>query len=133
LEDFGLRFASGSRVKEILSSLENGAGFVVGSERINDKEMLRAKIEELRMKINEVNHELEEIKSDETFITIQELDEWDEYFDQIKNELNEEQERLAEQVNTLSADVDEPAEKPLQKTVTKQSDSEDDEYWNSEF
>lgn len=82
------------KVKEILFKLENGNGFEVASDRINDKDRLRAKIEEIRMKIDALDHEINEIKSDDTFVTIQGLDDWNEYFNSFKKDLDEEKERL---------------------------------------
>ena len=41
-----------------------------------------------------MKNEIEEIKSDDTFVTISSLDDWDEYFEELKNELKAEQEKL---------------------------------------
>lgn len=108
------------KVKEILKMLENGSGFEVGSDSINDKQRLRLKIEEIRSKIDEVINELDEIKEDETFLIIQEVDDLEDYFDNLKIEFQEEYERLQEENNkTISTDI------------AKKTD--DDDYWGLPF
>lgn len=83
-----------SKVKEILHSLQNGTSFEVSSETIEDKELLRAKIKEYLKNIETIKSEIEEIKEDETYQTIAELDDWDEYFEELKGGLESEKERL---------------------------------------
>ncbi len=41
-----------------------------------------------------MKNEIEEIKSDDTFVTISSLDDWDEYFEELKKDLEEEKEKL---------------------------------------
>lgn len=82
------------KVKEILLNLEIGTSFEVSSNSIEDKEILKAKIEEFKKTIQELKNEIEEIKSDDTFVTISSLDDWDEYFEELKNELKAEQEKM---------------------------------------
>jgi myosin heavy subunit len=118
------------KVHQILSMLENGGGFDIASEAINNKELLRIKIEELRIKIDEVADEIEEIKTDETFTTIQELDDWDEYFEKVKEELDEEKERLKQQVYSLSSEANNSG---LEKLNTHHDAVQEDYYWNEKF
>lgn len=111
------------KVLEILDNLENGNGLDVASDRINDKERLRAKIEEIRSKIDALDKDIKKIKSDDTFVTLQELDDWDEYFNTLKSELDDEKERLEIQINT-----------PIVKEVKQPSQqAHDDDYWSREF
>ena len=85
-----------SKVKEILHSLKNGTSFEVSSETIEDKELLKIKIKEYLKNIEAIKTEIEEIKEDEIYQTIAELDNWDEYFEKLRSELEIEKERLEE-------------------------------------
>ena len=77
-----------NKIKSILTSLETtGFGLLVVSDSIDDKEILRAKLEEFKENIFILEEEIEDIKLDDTFVTISELDNWDEYFEDLKNEL----------------------------------------------
>ena len=82
------------KVKEILLSLDNGNGFDIASDTITDKTLLRSKIANLRNTITTVEQEIEEIKSDESFGIIDEIEDWDVYFEDIKEQLEEELEVL---------------------------------------
>jgi hypothetical protein len=82
------------KVKEILSMLESGNGFEVASDKINNKQLLKSKTKDIRSKIDEVIHEMDTIKSDDTFRMIQEIEDWENYFDLLKNDLIEEKECL---------------------------------------
>jgi hypothetical protein len=82
------------KVKEILTMLESGNGFEVASDKINDKQLLKLKTKDIRSKIDEIIHEMDTIKSDDTFRMIQEIEDWENYFDLLKNDLIEEKERL---------------------------------------
>ena len=64
-----------NKIKSILTSLETtGFGLVVVSDSIDDKKILRAKIEEFEQNISILKEEIEDIKLDDTFITISELE-----------------------------------------------------------
>ena len=96
-----------SEIKMLLLSLENGTGFIVSSDAIDNVKTLKAKIDKIKHKIHEVESEVEAIQKDETFITLSELDDWDSYFDQLKRELQEEKERLEEEVReTLEGKIE---------------------------
>lgn len=118
------------KVKEILTMLENGNGFEVASDSINDKQLLKSKIEDIRSKIDEVINEIDEIKSDDTFTTIQELEDWDEYFKELKADLTEEEKRLeAQKKSVLSTETE---KQPVEDKKTNNQYADDD-FWNSEF
>ncbi len=85
-------------VEEILNSLENGFSFDMASDIISDKKILKVKIADIRTKIELLNKEIKDIKLDETFIAIQEIEDMDEYFEFMKNSLN----KKYEQLNTQS-------------------------------
>jgi hypothetical protein len=90
-----------TKVKEILLKLETGKNFEVLSNSIEDKEILKAKIEEFKKTIQELKNEIEEIKSDDTFVIISSIDDWDAYFEEIKNELKVEKEKLEVEAQKL--------------------------------
>ena len=90
-----------SKVREILNSLENGINFTVSSDSVNDKDLLKSKIIDLRIHIDALKVEIEEITSDQTFITIKEIDDWDEYFDEIKISLEQEYDRLQSDIEDI--------------------------------
>jgi hypothetical protein len=117
------------KVKEILYNLENGITFDIASDTINDKERLKEKIKDVRERMDILNKEIDEIKSDETFTTIQELDDWDVYFEVLKSDLEEERERLK---NECSNDAM-PKQTTRQKDISIQQDDSKDDYWSSAF
>ena len=82
------------QVKEILYALENGTKFNIASDSITDAEILKTKIRELRKKVGEIISEINEIKSEDTYETIQEIKDWDEYFNTLENDLEDEVSRL---------------------------------------
>jgi len=86
-----------SKVKEILLALKNGTNFEVSSETIEDKELLKSKIKEYKENIETIKSEIEDIKEDETYQTIDKIDDWDEYFEDLKSELNAEKEKLEDE------------------------------------
>lgn len=92
------------RVKQILSSLENGIAFEVLSDSINNKELLKLKIQEFRENINDIEQEIQDIKSNDTFVIISDLKDWDEYFEALKKQLEIEEERLKNEVEYISDD-----------------------------
>ncbi len=75
------------QVKIILASLQNGIVFEVASDKINDTKILKAKIVDIRGKIDAVGTEIEELQEDDTFKTLREIDDWDEYFDEMREQL----------------------------------------------
>ena len=84
------------KVKEILLSLDNGHGFDIASDTIADKELLKSKIAKLRDTIILTEQEIDEIITDETFETINVIEDWDEYFKDIKEQLQEELDNLTQ-------------------------------------
>lgn len=85
------------KVKEILKSLENGTSFDVASDKIDDKKILKNRIEEFREKISIIEQELDEIKEDEIFQTIQDIEDMNVYFENLKEQLLEEYKLLEEE------------------------------------
>ncbi|MBD3828835.1 hypothetical protein, partial [Stenotrophomonas sp.] len=95
------------KVKEILNLLENGSWFKLSSDSIDDKEILKAKIDECKQNIKEIENELEALEEDETYQIIAELDDWDEYFEELKSELFKEKERLEEEAMEFLEEINE--------------------------
>jgi chromosome segregation ATPase len=125
-----------SKVKEILHSLQNGTSFEVSSETIEDKELLRTKIKEYLKNIEAIKSEIEEIKEDETYQTIAELDDWDEYFEELRGGLEAEKERLEEEAREV-LEQKEPLETTKviksQPPKKEKSQNEEEDYWNEIF
>ncbi len=125
-----------SKVKEILHSLQNGTSFEVSSETIEDKELIRAKIKEYLKNIEAIKSEIEEIKEDETYQTIVELDDWDEYFKELRGGLEAEKERLEEEAREVLEEK-EPLETTKaiksQQPKKEKSQNEEEDYWNEIF
>lgn len=105
-----------SEVKKILLSLENGSGFELSSESINDKELLRAKVNEYRQNIADTEDEINAIREDEIYRLISELDDWDEYFEEAKKELEAEIDRLEKELSEILEEnkADTKTKKPIQ-------------------
>ena len=82
------------RVREILKDLETGNFFVSKSDAINEKQLLKAAIEKLRLRIKELGQQLQSIKESETYKTITGIDDWDEYFINIKQQLQQQLDAL---------------------------------------
>lgn len=107
-----------TKVKDILHKLEKGADLDVSSDRIEDKEILKVKIEEFKQTIKEVENEIEDIQNDETFKTINNLDDWDEYFENIKSELQKEEKTC---VNELKKFLEEKEENNIVDEINTNS------------
>ncbi len=86
-------------VEEILISLENGTVFDFTSDKIDDAKLIQQKIEIYRKDIGILKIEIDNIKEDELFIQIQEIEDFDKYFIQIKKELLDIFKRLKIEVN----------------------------------
>ena len=113
-----------SRVKKILDMLENGVYFDTASDKLENTEKLKHKITELREKVAIITEELEAIKADETFNTIEEIDNWDAYFNEVRENLEKEYGEL----QNIENEQDETKTKKNEATL-----DEDDEYWEEPF
>lgn len=114
-EEYGDEYEQIKESQRILASLESGSGFELTSDSINDKELLKAKIEEYKNNIAQTEAEIETIKEDDTYQTIFKLDDWDVYFETIKNELKEEIERLKEETMGVIAEQTREEDLPAKK------------------
>ena len=104
-------------VKKILDNLEKGMAFEIASDTIEDKDLLRAKIEEFREKLTNIIQETDKIKKDDTFKLISELEDWDEYFDQVFEQLQEEK-------NSYSSEQQVVSSQPTKESVINAEKSE---------
>ena len=84
-------------VNKILAELEQGI-FAPRSETVSEKSQLQAIITQLKFKISQIETEIFELKDDETYQTISEIDDWDEYFNQTKEQLIDEIVRLEQKL-----------------------------------
>ena len=94
-------------VKKILLSLENGTTFKTVSSDIEDKELLANKIKEFEQNISDLKLEIKTLKDDDTFTTISQLDNWDEYFEELRNELTEQKTNLEKEAMEVLAEKEE--------------------------
>lgn len=81
-------------VQEILDDLEQGKFFKSRTASISEKEKLQLEIQRLREKIQVLEAEIYAIKESEEYQTISEIEDWDEYFDRIREQLKDEIERI---------------------------------------
>lgn len=112
------------KVQKILSNLENGLSFEIESDNINDKEILKSKINQYKKNILDLESEIEDLKQDDTYQTIQEIDDMNEYFEELKFELQSEKERLENEAkdildNTEKKNIKESIKKSTPKKKTK--------------
>lgn len=143
------------KVKKILHALENGTGFEVASDKINDKELLKTKIGSIREDIEALKAELTEIKEDETYKTLQEIDDLESYLDEMKDALAQEMDRLQDEYEEALMDeaneafatasmseadnwdifLDEDLREPKKEEKHKKSSQESskDDYWSELF
>lgn len=87
-----------NRVKQLLEMLENGVYLDAASDKLQDAEKLKHKIVHLTDVLAEITQELEDIQEDETYQTIEEIEDWDAYFLEVREALVSEYESLEEVV-----------------------------------
>lgn len=86
------------RVSEILENLEKGILTTSKGDKLADKTKLRETINRLREKASKLEKEIINIKQSETFKTIIDIEDWDEYFNQTKEHLKEQLRKLEEEI-----------------------------------
>lgn len=90
------------RIKEILHNLENGILSLSIGNKIDDKEILKATIIRLKEKVLTIENQIIEIKESVTFRLINKITDWDEYFRDTKEKLENELEKLNESIQLES-------------------------------
>ncbi|MEO9210234.1 MAG: DnaJ domain-containing protein, partial [Ginsengibacter sp.] len=83
------------KVKEILENLEKGNFFVNKSDAINEKQLMKSEIEKLKIRIRELQQEMQLIKESDAYKTISGIDDWDFYFKETKEKLEEQAKELS--------------------------------------
>lgn len=119
-----------TEVERILALLESGAGFVTGSDSIQDSEQLKGKIADLRHSIAKLEAEIEKLMQDDTYQTIEQLDDWQAYFESIKTQLQTQAQSLEQAYQAL---LDEEEQPTLASTPAPKKSVTEDNYWFSEF
>lgn len=88
-----------ARVSEILANLEKGILTTEISNKLTDKDKLRATINKLRSKVQILEVDIISIKESETYQTIINIKDWDEYFTQTKEKLTKELDDLKSEIS----------------------------------
>ena len=78
------------KVREIYEMLMKGEMFIAKSDSITEKIKLKAELIKLRNKANELKAELTALTNSDTYQTIIKIEDWDVYFKETKEKLNEE-------------------------------------------
>jgi len=86
-----------AKVREILEALEKGNFFLSKSDTLNEKTLLKTEIEKNQLKIKELKKKIKQIKESETYKTIVNIENWDNYFLEIKQ-------KLQSQINSYTSD-----------------------------
>ena len=82
--------------------MEQGKFFQSRTASISEKEKLQLEIQRLREKIQVLEAEIYAIKESEEYQTISEIEDWDEYFDRIREQLKGEIERIETELDEQS-------------------------------
>jgi hypothetical protein len=82
------------KVSEILGNLEKGNFFVSKSDTITEKQLLKAEIEKLKIRISELFQQVELIKESDAYKTIISIKDWDAYFKETKEKLENQAKEL---------------------------------------
>ncbi|MDP4116331.1 MAG: DnaJ domain-containing protein [Bacteroidota bacterium] len=89
------------KVTEILKNLEKGNFFVNKSDAINEKQLMKTEIEKLKIRIRELQQQMQLIKESDAYKTINSIKDWDSYFKETKEKLeNQAKELESEESNT---------------------------------
>ncbi len=90
------------KVNDILNTLENQSFFKSKSETVTEKEKLKLAIQKIRLQINSILESIIEIKESETYKTVSTIEDWNEYFDNLKTSLNSELEQLKNETEIIT-------------------------------
>jgi DnaJ domain len=82
------------RVTEILESLQQGKAFTSKADTANEKLALQIELERLRQRLQDLNNAISTIKTSEPFEKITSIKDWDEYFENTKQQLQEQLNQL---------------------------------------
>jgi len=82
------------QIQKIYNNLQDGIAFELSSDKLNDTKLIKAKISQLKNEISQLEEDINALEQDETMQVIQNIDDWDEYFENIQQQLQEELEAL---------------------------------------
>lgn len=91
-----------NKVNDILNSLENQSFFKSKSETVTENEKLKLAIQKIRLQINSVLENIVEIKENDTYKTVSKIKDWNEYFSNLKADLNTELEQLKNEAEIIT-------------------------------
>ena len=83
-----------TKVNQILNELEKGKSFASNSDSTSEKEKLQLVLNQLKSKIKQIEQEIIALKTNETFEMITKIKNWDDYFKETKEQLENELEKL---------------------------------------
>jgi len=87
------------KVEHLLKILENGDLIPTERSKNQEKESLKLNVEQLKLKIIDLKRDLNELLESETYHKVLIIGSWDEYFERLRNELEQELERLKDENN----------------------------------
>lgn len=82
------------QVSAILQDLEKGNYFKSRSETVSEKDLIKAAIAKLSKQIKQLETDIIEIKESETYKIVSEIEDWDKYFTEVKEQLQTELESM---------------------------------------
>ena len=82
------------KVTEILENLKKGNFFVSKSDTITEKQLMKAEIEKLKIRITELQQQMQLIKESDAYKTINAIKDWDDYFKETKEKLENQAKEL---------------------------------------
>ena len=83
-----------TKVNEILTKLKTEGFYKSKYNRVTEKEKLKSAIKNIQNDIASIKSEIDDIKNDEVYNTIEAISDWDEYFNNTKKSLITEEEKL---------------------------------------
>ncbi|MEA3314303.1 MAG: hypothetical protein U9Q30_00405 [Campylobacterota bacterium] len=92
-------------VRDIFDKLENGLDFVK-EQSIDDKESLIRKIDKLKKAIKDEDIEIIELKQSESYLMVNSIEDFEEFFESQKIELEDEYEYILSQIESLEYNSD---------------------------
>jgi len=118
------------RVQSILKKLQTGRGFDVASDAIQDTQLLNEKITAIKQKVKELETEIQKITKSDDYQTIAGIEDKYQYFNDLKQQLTEEAQRLQ---TILKGDNENQSELEGYAQMEKEQPAGKDDYWESEF
>ena len=87
------------KVEGLLEQLEKGILKSTKGDALSDKEILKTTIKKLRFRLKQLEKEIMGIKQSDTFQTVMSIQDWDHYFENTKQELQYELEKLRKEIS----------------------------------